>query len=166
MAEVSWNVQADVERVWAELADGWMFTGWVVGATHIRDVDGQWPSVGARIHHQVGAWPLVVSDTTLVLESEPPRRLILQARMWPIGEARVELGLSPEGDGTEVTMVEYPMKGPAKWLYNPLFDLLLRMRNRESLRRLAAIAENRPFPDFDERKQAGGGRSRLRPVQR
>ena len=43
MAEVSLNVEAPVDAVWAVLADGWSYAGWVVGASHIRDVDTGWP---------------------------------------------------------------------------------------------------------------------------
>lgn len=146
VAEVSRYVEASPERVWAELSDGWMFTGWVVGASHIRGVDGTWPDAGARLHHQVGAWPLVVSDTTVVLESDPPRRLVLQARAWPMGEARVELHVAGEGSGTRVTMAESPTRGPAAVLHTRLQEAALRKRNIESLARLASIAENRPLP--------------------
>lgn len=146
MAEVTKHIAAPPDRVWAELSDGWMFTGWVVGATHIRDVDGAWPAAGARLHHQVGAWPLVLSDTTQVLECEQPRRLVLQARAWPMGEARVVLILEPDGDGTLVRMSEWPTHGLAKATHTRLQDALLRRRNTESLERLACIAEKRPLP--------------------
>ncbi|PZS20332.1 MAG: polyketide cyclase [Pseudonocardiales bacterium] len=134
------------ERLWAELSDAWTFTGWVVGASHIRGVDGSWPAVGARLHHQVGVWPLVVSDSTAVIESDPPRRLVLQARAWPAGEARVELTVTADGTGSMVRMAEWPTHGPGRWLHNPLQDALLRRRNIESLQRLADIAQNRSDP--------------------
>lgn len=146
MAEVSKHMAAPPAKVWAELADGWMYTGWVVGATHIRDVDGNWPAVGAELHHQVGAWPLVVSDSTAVVESDPPRRLVLQARAWPMGEAKIVLTVEPDGEGSLVCMAEAPTDGPGRWLHNPVQDALLRRRNMESLERLASIAENRPSP--------------------
>lgn len=144
MAEVSRHVLASPERVWAELSDGWIFTGWVVGATHIRGVDATWPEVGARLHHQVGAWPLVVSDTTVVLECEPAKRLVLRARAWPVGEARVVLDVSADGDGSKITMTERPTRGPGRWLHTPVQEALLRRRNTESLNRLASIVINRP----------------------
>jgi len=146
VSEVCKHIAALPERVWAELADGWMYTGWVVGASHIRGVDAHWPAVGARLHHQVGLWPFVVSDSTAVVESDPPARLVLQARAWPAGEARVELTVSPDGAGSLVRMAEWPTHGPGRWLHNPVQDALLRLRNRESLDRLADLAENRPQP--------------------
>ncbi len=141
-------MDAAPERVWAELSDGWMFTGWVVGATHIRDVDSSWPEVGARLHHQVGAWPLVVNDSTAVIESQPPHRLVLQARAWPAGEARIVLSVEADGAGSLVRMAEQPTDGPGRWLSNPLQNELLRRRNVESLARLASIAQKRPLPGF------------------
>lgn len=144
MAEVTKHINASPERVWIELSDGWMYTGWVVGASHIRGVDGHWPEVGARLHHEVGAWPLTVRDTTQVLESEHAKRLVLQARAWPAGEARVELELVPDGAGTKVTMIEYPTNGIARAVHNPVNEAILVKRNQESLERLACIAENRP----------------------
>lgn len=140
------TVNVPPERVFAELTDAWMFTGWVVGASHIRGVDDDWPRVGARLHHTVGPWPMTISDNTEVLELHPPRRMVLQARAWPAGEARIEITVEPSAEGSLVTMAEWPTDGPGRWLRNPLLDALLRSRNRESLARLASIAENRPEP--------------------
>lgn len=137
---------ASPERVFAELSDAWMFTGWVVGAAHIRGVDEHWPEPGSKLHHQVGSWPLMIKDNTEVLEVDPPRRIVLQARAWPAGEVRIEISVEPAADGSAVTMSERPTHGPGQWLRNPLQDAVLRRRNHESLARLAAIAENRPAP--------------------
>lgn len=145
MAQVSRHIAAPPARVWAELSDGWMYTNWVVGATHIRGVDPEWPAPGAELHHQVGAWPLTISDSTEVVDSDPPRRLVLKARAWPAGEAMVVIDIAPDGDGSEIHMKEWPIAGPAKWLHTPLQDAVLRRRNAESLERLAKIAENRPI---------------------
>ena len=81
-------VNAEPADVWAVLADGWLYALWVVGAARMREVDDSWPAVGARLHHSVGTWPMLVDDTTSVLEVEPGRRLKLRARAWPAGEAR------------------------------------------------------------------------------
>ncbi|MDT4893543.1 MAG: hypothetical protein QOE97_2578 [Pseudonocardiales bacterium] len=159
MAVVTKHMNTSPERVWAELSDGWMYTGWVVGATHIRDVDEGWPAVGTKLHHQIGAWPATISDSTQVIESEPTRRLVLQARAWPVGEARVVLEIEPDAGGTVVRMGEAPTDGVPKWLHNPLQDALLKKRNAESLERLADIAEKRPMPGFSSagRPTGAGG---------
>jgi uncharacterized protein YndB with AHSA1/START domain len=146
---VSRIVGVPPERVWLELADGWVYTSWVVGATHIRDVDAEWPRPGAKLHHTVGPWPLMIKDYTEVLESEPARRLVLKARAWPVGEARIELSLDPVADGTKITIAEWPVRGPGAWTRNRVMNAMLRARNRESLGRLAALAENRPPVSYD-----------------
>jgi uncharacterized protein YndB with AHSA1/START domain len=145
---VSRTVHVPPERAWAELSDAWVYTSWVVGATHIRNVDGNWPEPGAKLHHTVGPWPLMIKDFTRVLESEPPRRLVLIARAWPAGEARIELTLRPVPEGTEIIMAEWPVRGPGRWTRNRVMEALLRARNRESLGRLGALVENRPVPSY------------------
>ena len=147
MTEVRGQVRAGTDRVFAELADGWAYVGWVVGASHIRDVDAAWPAVGSKIHHKVGVWPADVADYTESLACEPGRRLLLRARGWPLGEAVVEIVLQPLGPSvTQVVIREAPSAGPGHWLDNPLLRLVLRLRNRETLRRLTDRVENRAFP--------------------
>jgi hypothetical protein len=147
MTEVRVEMRASAERVFAELADGWAYVGWVVGASHIRDVDANWPEVGAKIHHKVGVWPADVADYTESLACEPGRRLRLRARGWPLGEALVEIVLEQHSAKlTEVTIREAPSAGPGHLLDNPLLRSMLRLRNRETLRRLADRVEHRAFP--------------------
>jgi hypothetical protein len=136
-------VRATPEQVWSVLADGWSYVGWVVGASRIRDVDATWPAVDAKIHHSSGLWPLVVSDTTSVLACEPGSLLVLQARGWPLGEATVRIRLEEGIGGTRVSMVEDASRGPGRWVPPAVRKAVLVPRNRESLRRLALIAENR-----------------------
>lgn len=144
MATVSRTINAEPEQVFAQLIDPWMYSGWVVGASHIRSADDGWPAPGTRLHHAVGSWPILIRDHTTVLEVQAPSRLVLQARAWPAGEARVELDVEPApGGGTLVRMQEQPTHGPARWLHNPVLDVVLAKRNREALARLACIAENR-----------------------
>lgn len=128
----------DVFRV---LADGWLYPVWVVGATRMRDVEAHWPSPGARLHHSVGIWPVMLNDTTTVVEWEPPKRAVFRARGWPIGEAHVSIEVYPTADGCAVQIVEDAIRGPATWVAKPLRSLALNARNRETLRRLAYIAE-------------------------
>jgi uncharacterized protein YndB with AHSA1/START domain len=141
MSTVSRRINATADRVWEVLSDGWLYSGWVVGASHIRRVDDEWPNADARLHHSVGSWPFMVSDSTQVLESQPARLLVLQARAWPFGEARVRVEITPDGAACDVTMSETPTDGPGRWLHNPLLYRALDARNRESLARLADMAE-------------------------
>ena len=62
-----------------------------LGSGRLKDpaVDAHWPEAGARLHHSVGAWPLVIDDSSRVTAIEPGRSLELVARGWPIREAKV-----------------------------------------------------------------------------
>lgn len=141
MATVSRFVAASPSQVFRVLADAWTYAGWVVGASTIRAVDAGWPQPGTRLHHAVGAWPLLVVDQTEVVAVEPDRRLELQAHGWPLGEARVLFELEPEDAGTRVVMHERARRGPALLMRNPLGERLIALRNTESLARLAAMVE-------------------------
>lgn len=143
MTVVERQIAATPDHIFDVFSDGWLLPTWVVGATHIRDVDESWPAAASRVHHQVGAWPFLISDSTAVVTCERPRELVLQARAWPLGEARIELTVEPRDGGSLVRMAEAPTHGTARALSNGLQRRLLRARNRECLARLAAIAENR-----------------------
>jgi uncharacterized protein YndB with AHSA1/START domain len=136
-------LDADPGLVFAVLTDAWLMPVWVVGATHVRDVDDGWPRPPARMHHQVGPWPVSISDSTAVVACEPPHRFALQGRAWPLGELRIEFTVEPHGAGSLVRMAEAPSFGAARRLDNPVQRLLLAARNRESLDRFAAIVAHR-----------------------
>lgn len=137
-------IAAPPEAVFAVLANGWLYPVWVVGASRMRAVDDTWPQVGARIHHSVGLWPTLINDSTSVLEWDPPRRAVLQARIWPVGEATVALDVEPvDDDRCLVTMTEEPSSGPLSWLPAPVAEVPIKVRNVETLQRLAFLAEGR-----------------------
>lgn len=125
MATVDCFIAATPPRVFAVLSDSWYYSDWVVGTSHVRAVDEQWPAVGSRIHHAAGVWPLVMRDVTTVEQVEPERSLVLTARGRPLGEARVVITLAAERDGTRLTMEETPTAGPGRWLHNPASEGLL-----------------------------------------
>ena len=136
-------VAATPEHVWNVLADGWLYPLWVVGASRMREVDDHWPEIGARLHHSVGSWPLLINDFTEVLDASPKTMLRLRARTWPAGAAEVTLRLTPNGTDTEVTIEEQVTSGPVALLPRVVQDPPLSWRNVESLRRLAYVAERR-----------------------
>ena len=139
---ISRSVAAPVEAVWSVLADGWSYANWVVGAARVRDVDPGWPATGTRVHHSFGVWPALIQDFTRVESSTPPRDLVLTARGWPVGEARVHLSVQPDGsDGCIVTITEDAVTGPGRLIPAPVRHLLIAPRNRETLHRLALLAE-------------------------
>jgi hypothetical protein len=131
------------EKVWDVLADGWLYPLWVVGATRMREVDSHWPEEGARLHHSVGVWPLVLDDTTSVVECQPVEMLRLRARSWPGGEAEVVLRLGEHPRGTAVTIAEDVVRGPGVLVPRLVRAPMLTWRNSETLRRLAFLAERR-----------------------
>jgi uncharacterized protein YndB with AHSA1/START domain len=137
------TIAAPPEKVWATLADGWVYPTWVVGATRMRDVDPDWPSPGSKLHHSVGVWPLVINDFTESLAWVEGARLLLRAHGWPAGAAEVELTLEGHGDRTEVAMREDAVAGPGRLVPPPIRQVLSVIRNREGLRRLGYIAEHR-----------------------
>ena len=134
---------ATAEQVWAVLSDGWLYPLFVVGASRMRDVDDTWPAVGAQLHHSVGAWPMLLDDTTEVLESVPLTRLKLRARAWPMGEAEVTMHLEAGPDGTTVRIDEDAVSGPGRLVPAPLRHAPIAWRNAETLQRLAYLAERR-----------------------
>lgn len=133
--------------VWDVLADGWLYPLWVVGASRIREVDGHWPEVGARLHHSVGTWPLLIDDLTEVTEVVPGVSLTLHAKARPTGVVLVTIRLEPVGADTRVVIEEDALSGPARLVPKILRDLALRWRNTETLRRLAYLAERRASRD-------------------
>lgn len=143
MASVEREVEASAADIWSVLADGWTYSSWVVGTSKIRSVDAAWPQVGTRIQHSFGAWPLLLEDSTEVLESVEPTRLVLRARGWPMGEAKVAVTVEPRGVRSLLRLDETPVSGPGAWLSNPIFDAGLRLRLSEMSVRLGALAAGR-----------------------
>ncbi|RJQ76624.1 SRPBCC family protein [Pseudonocardiaceae bacterium YIM PH 21723] len=145
MTETKYVIRTSPDSVFAVLADGWTYAGWVVGNSHIRDVDAGWPAVGSRIHHSAGAWPLQIEDSTEVTAVEAGRLLELKARLWLFGSARIRIILTPRDGGaaTEVSMLEEIVSGPAQLIPSLIQGLLFRPRNVESLARLGDIAVGR-----------------------
>lgn len=161
MSRTTRHLECRPEDVFDVLADGWSFATWVVGAARIRDVDSDWPAVGSRIHHSVGVWPLLISDTTVVEQVDSPRVLQLRVKAWPTGEGRVVIHCEPDVEGgTTVTMEEWAVSGPARLIPKPAQDAALHARNTEALRRLAYLAESRARRADDSRGDAGVARVR------
>ena len=131
------------QAVWEALADAGAFGYWVPGSRVIRDADPSWPAAGSKFHHTVGVGPRDISDHTESREARPPELLRMRAKGRPLGTATVTMEMTPRDGGTVVRMTESP-DGPA-WLlnFNPLFWLLTKARNAESLMRLEELAARR-----------------------
>ncbi len=133
------DIPAPPAQVWAVLADAEKYCDWVVGTKDVRGVEGAWPTKGARFHHTVGIWPLHLRDNTQVLEVDEPRRLVLQARVRPLGHARIEFELLDAPGGTELVMTEEPTAPFVARVAKRLFDPVIYGRNVETLRRLECV---------------------------
>lgn len=131
------------EEVFAVMADGWLYPSWVVGASRMRSVDDAWPAEGAQLHHSFGVWPVLIDDTTEVREYDVPRRIVLRARGWPMGEARVVIEVRPSDDGCVVRITEDAVAGAGAWIPRWILNPPLHLRNAETLQRLAFLAEGR-----------------------
>jgi uncharacterized protein YndB with AHSA1/START domain len=137
-------VDAPPARVFEVLMDPYAYADWVVGSKRIRRVDDDWPSVGSRFHHTVGAPGVDVHDSSKLLECVRDQRIALEVRFRPLGVGVVTMDLEPIGNGrTRVTMTEALRHGPMDALWSRPLDWLVHVRNEISLRRLAGLAEVR-----------------------
>lgn len=144
------------DDVFATLSDGWLYPVWVVGAARMRAVAPEWPRQGSKIHHSFGAWPVLIDDETEVVEWSPPQRVRLRAKGGPIGRAVVAIEVREHPQGCVVRIGEEPVAGPTLAVPRALWAPLMRLRNRETLRRLAFLAEGR-------RREREEGAPTLRP---
>lgn len=135
------ELRCSPEDVFRVLGDGWLYPSWVVGASRMRDVARVWPAAGSELHHSFGVWPVLIDDKTVVERCDPPRQMVLRARGWPMGEARVTIDVKSRGAGCLVRIQEEAVAGPGRYVPEPLMDVLLHWRNTETLHRLAYLAE-------------------------
>lgn len=136
-------LQCTPEDVFRVLGDGWLYPCWVVGASRMREVEERWPQPGSRLHHSFGVWPALINDATVVEVHEPPRRMVMRAKGWPVGEARVTIDVKPRGPASVVRIQEEAVAGPGRYIPPFLLDPWLHWRNTETLHRLAYLAEGR-----------------------
>ena len=144
---VTRETTASRQQVWNVIADGWTYSQWVVGNTRMRAVAPNWPAPGSKIHHTIGVWPVVLNDETEVESCTPLEELVLLAKGRPFAGARITLRLSDTENGSRIEMAEVPVGGPLNWVPRRLALAAAWPRNRECLRRLAALAERREEPE-------------------
>ncbi|KUH97681.1 polyketide cyclase [Mycolicibacterium acapulense] len=147
---VTRDIHASRQQVWDVMADGWTYSQWVVGNSRMRAVDPNWPAPGSEIRHSIGVWPLLLDDVTVVEKSVPPEELVLHAKGRPFGGARITLRLYDIPDGCRVEMTEVPVSGPAAVMPSKLSDIAVYPRNRETLWRLASLAERLKPTEVDD----------------
>jgi uncharacterized protein YndB with AHSA1/START domain len=129
--------------VWDALVDPGGYGYWVVGSKTIRGADPEWPAPGSKFHHTVGFGPLELSDHTESIEARAPELLRMRAKGRPLGTATVTMELVPRDGGTLVRMTETPDGAARALALNPLFRVITKARNAESLMRLEELALRR-----------------------
>jgi uncharacterized protein YndB with AHSA1/START domain len=150
VARLTRDIVASRERVWEVLANGWTYSGWVVGNSRIRAVDSNWPAPGTRILHSIGTCPAVINDETVVHSCVPGEELVLLAKVRPAATARITLRLNDlPGGQCRVAMTEVAASRPLRWVPDSVQSLGVAPRNRECTWRLAMIAEQH-VPDAIE----------------
>jgi uncharacterized protein YndB with AHSA1/START domain len=131
------------EAVWRTISDPYSYERWLVGCKAIRSVDAAWPRPDSRFHHRVGLLgPLTVKDSTKVIDSLPEEVLLLEARARPAGIASVRFELAAKDGGTELSLSEAARGRLVRWIWGPLVDLGIRLRNERSLGRLKSLLES------------------------
>jgi hypothetical protein len=141
------TARAEAQQVFDVLADGWGYAAWVVGTARVRAVDPEFPKPGARIHHSVGLWPALMSDRSQVLRVVPGREIELDVAIGPLGRGTVTVRLEPLPDGRcDVVLSEVVNGRLAGLVPEQVSDVVLAVRNRETLHRLIALAERAGTP--------------------
>jgi len=143
MATARTFIHAAPEDIFNVLSNAGTYEHWVVGCQEVRSSDAEFPEPGSAFEHRIGIGPMRIQDITTVVESTPPRRLVLRTKAWPLGETVVELRLDRLRGGTRVEMRQQPAAGPIARLDNPLQQFFTSLRDRECLRRLRRLAEQR-----------------------
>ncbi|MFD7433060.1 SRPBCC family protein [Streptomyces sp. NPDC059861] len=134
-------IKAPPDTVWAVLADGDKYPRWVVGPSDAEPVRGQWPHTGAAIRYEASLGPLRLSNETVVRRCEEGSELELEAHAGPLGTARIDIELRQWGEHCLVLVDEHPLQGTGGLLHNAGFEVLIQLRHRAMLRRLARLCE-------------------------
>ncbi|MFE2877335.1 SRPBCC family protein [Streptomyces roseus] len=129
------------QAVWAVLAEPTLYGEWVVGPSESTPLDRTWPEVGSRLRYTLRLGPWSAEGVTTVRHREPGRELELEASFKSLGTARIFLQLRQWGEETLVVCDEHPLRGLGGTLHNPAVEVLLQLRHRGMLGRLARVVE-------------------------
>lgn len=156
-------VKASPRTVWAVLSDGDRYTEWVVGTSASRQTRGRWPEVGAALSYVVRLGPVRLVNETVVRRSEEPTALELEAKAGALGTARIAFELRSWGEQCLVIVDEHPLGGVGGLLHNVAAEVVIQLRHRAVLARLARICEKEEEQITDEGRimvSAAGPRAR------
>lgn len=148
MAETEIEIAAPPKEVFELLVDCYTYESWLVGCKEFRDVEAAWPEPGSRFFHRVGMGPITIADSTKVVSIDPGRELVLEARARPAGVVHVRFRLEKRGEGSVLRINELPKRGLVAAAWNPVFQMMIHVRNKESLRRLKELAEEGAQPQL------------------
>ncbi|MFH0520005.1 SRPBCC family protein [Streptomyces sp. M41] len=133
--------------VWAVLADGTRYADWVVGTSGSRPVRGQWPQLDAAIRYEVRLGTARLVNETVVRRCDEGVCLELEAQAGALGTARIAIELRPWGEHCLVIVDEHPLRGAGGRLHNVGFEVLIQLRHRAMLARLARLCESEAGDD-------------------
>lgn len=136
-------IRVPPRAVWDVLADGDSYVRWVVGTSDSWPLSGAWPAKGAAIGYAVPLGPFRLTNETVVRRCTEETELELEIKAGRLGTARVALELRSWGEDCLVFVNEHPLTGVGGRLHNAGLEVLLQLRNREMLGRLAAVCEDR-----------------------
>lgn len=134
-------IKQSPEAVWAVLEDPGLYGEWVVGTSASWPLDDRWPQVDAALAYSVSLGPWSYEGRTVVRRFEPHRWLELEAHSGRLGTARIAIEVRPWGGHTLVIVDEHPLRGLGGALHAAPLDLLIQLRHRSMLPRLARVVE-------------------------
>jgi hypothetical protein len=137
------EVKASIDDAFSVLVDPETYPSWLLGAAAVRAVDDAWPARGSRFHHTVGFGPLRLSDSAEVVDIEYGSVLSLKVRARPFISAFATFRVLGCGDYCVITLEEEPALRTIGNLVRPVMDPVIHVRNHRSLRKLAALIEQR-----------------------
>jgi uncharacterized protein YndB with AHSA1/START domain len=135
-------IDAPAVSVYETLLDARSYPQFVAGAKELRGVDDDWPNPGTHFHHKVGIGPLALADNTKLLDKTPSKRVVLEVRVRPFGTGVVTFDLEPVAgreNTTHVVMTEDFNRGPLSFVFRPIREAMIRMRNAITVRRLQRL---------------------------
>jgi hypothetical protein len=134
-------IRSSPRQVWQVLADSSRYADWVVGTASTHAVRGRWPEVGAALSYEVRLGFLRLTNDTVVRACTEGRELELEAHAGPLGTARIAVEIRPWGDHSLVLIDEHPLLGAGGTLHNPGVEIVIQLRHRAMLKRLAGLCE-------------------------
>ncbi|MFG2606435.1 SRPBCC family protein [Streptomyces sp. NPDC048514] len=135
-------IKASPAAVWDVLADGSRYADWVVGTASSYPKRGRWPQEEAAIGYEIRLGPFRVGNETIVRRCREGSVLELEAQAGFLGTARIAIELREWGRYTLVIVDEHPLQGAGGTLHNAGFEVLIQLRHRAMLARLAAACED------------------------